>query len=85
MKKYNSLVYKTAEEMEFGKSAYPVTCGFDLRIGDGKVLPEINYTLPPMAVSLDNMDEILKQYDSMINGILKRAVVLNVPGILLEF
>jgi methanol--5-hydroxybenzimidazolylcobamide Co-methyltransferase len=85
MKKYNSLVYKTAEEMEFGKSAYPVTCGFDLTIGDGKVLPEINYTLPPMAVSLDNMDEILKQYDSMINGILKRAVVLNVPGILLEF
>lgn len=85
MKKYDSLVYKNAEEMEFGKSAYPVTCGFGLTIGDGKVLPEINYTLPPMAVSLDNMDAVLKQYDSMINGILKRAVILDVPGILLEF
>ncbi len=71
--------------MEFGKSAYPISCGFGLLIGDGCVLPEINYTLPPMAVSLDNIDEILKQYDSMINGILHRAVVLDVPGILLEF
>jgi methanol--5-hydroxybenzimidazolylcobamide Co-methyltransferase len=85
MKRYDSLVYKTAEEMEFGKSAFPINCGFDLTIGKGKVIPEINYTLPAMAVSLDNMDEILKQYNSMIKGILQRAVILDVPGILLEF
>ncbi len=85
MKKYTSLVYKTAREMEFGKALYPVNCGFSLTIGNGKVLPEINYTLPPMPVSMDNIEEILKQYDSIINGILKRAVVLDVPGILLEF
>jgi methanol--5-hydroxybenzimidazolylcobamide Co-methyltransferase len=85
MGKYNSLVYKTAEEMQFGKAANPVSCGFDLVIGDGKVFPEINYTLPSMAVSKENIKEILKQYDSMINGILNRAVVLDVPGIVLEF
>jgi methanol--5-hydroxybenzimidazolylcobamide Co-methyltransferase len=85
MKKYNSLVYKTPGEMKFGKALYPVNCGFGLTIGAGKVFPEINYTLPPMAVTLDNMDEILKQYDSIINGILHRAVILDVSGILLEF
>jgi methanol--5-hydroxybenzimidazolylcobamide Co-methyltransferase len=85
MKKYNSLAYKTAREMKFGKALYPVNCGFGLSIGNGKVLPEINYTLPPMKVSVDNIDEVLKQYDSIINGILKRALVLRVPGILLEF
>jgi methanol--5-hydroxybenzimidazolylcobamide Co-methyltransferase len=85
MKKYKSLVYNSGEEMCFGESAHPLICGFDLKIGDGKVFPEINYTLPSMEVSLKNMDEILKQYDSMINGILNRAVILEVPGILLEF
>jgi methanol--5-hydroxybenzimidazolylcobamide Co-methyltransferase len=85
MKKYNSLVYKTAGEMEFGKALYPVSCGFGLTIGNGKVLPEINYTLPPMMVSINNMEEVLKQYDSIINGVLQRALVLDVPGILLEF
>jgi methanol--5-hydroxybenzimidazolylcobamide Co-methyltransferase len=85
MKKYKSLVYEEAREMEFGKALYSVDCGFGLTIGKGKVLPEINYTLPPMTVSIYNIEEILKQYDSIINGVLQRAVVLDVPGILLEF
>ncbi|MEO0293461.1 MAG: methyltransferase MtaB domain-containing protein [candidate division WOR-3 bacterium] len=85
MKKYNSLAYKKAQDIWFGRSLHPLVCGFGLRIGDGKVFPEINYTLPPMSVSMNNIEEIEKQYDFMVKGILKRAVTLQVPGIVLEF
>jgi methanol--5-hydroxybenzimidazolylcobamide Co-methyltransferase len=85
MKKFRSLAYQSAKEMEFGSSLFPVNCGFDLAIGNGYVLPEINYTLQPILVSMENIEEILNHYDSMVRSILQRAVTLDVPGILLEF
>ena len=54
-------------------------------IGNGYELPEVNYTLPPITLSLNNIDKILDHYKDMTESILKRAVTLKVPGVLLEF
>ena len=85
MRRFNSLAYKSADEMVFGSAKHPVQCGFDLMIGNGYVLPEVNYTLPPITLSLNNIDKILDHYKDMTESILKRAVTLKVPGVLLEF
>lgn len=71
--------------MIFGIAPHPVECGFDVIIGNGLVLPEVNFTLPPIQVSESNLREILKQYKEMVEGILSRCVILNVPGVVIEF
>jgi methanol--5-hydroxybenzimidazolylcobamide Co-methyltransferase len=73
------------EDLLFGQSPRPVSCGFGLTIGAGVVFPEVNFTLPAMMVSPETWSEVVAQYESMASGILKRAVALQVPGIVLEF
>lgn len=85
MKQYQSLAYASAEEMMFGQSPCPVTCGFDVKIGGGEVYPEVNYTLPSMSVERSNAAQVLEQYHAMVTGILSRMVELHVPGVVLEF
>ncbi len=82
---FNSLAYDTSDEMMFGKALHPVRCGFDLVLGDGLVLPEINFTLPVMQVDNSNIKAILKQYMEMVSGVLQRLVILQVPGAVIEF
>jgi methanol--5-hydroxybenzimidazolylcobamide Co-methyltransferase len=82
---FSAPAYNAPEEMIFGRAMHPVRCGFDLVIGAGKTLPEINFTLPPMPVARGNLSEILKQYQEMVTGILSRLVILDVPGAVIEF
>jgi methanol--5-hydroxybenzimidazolylcobamide Co-methyltransferase len=69
----------------FGAAPKPVRCGFHLAIGAGLVFAEVNFTLPAIEVNASNWPAILAQYDEMAAKILKRAVVLQAPGIVLEF
>ncbi|AQT67192.1 Methanol-cobalamin methyltransferase B subunit [Anaerohalosphaera lusitana] len=69
----------------YGTAPNPVTCGHDLSIGTGTVIPEINFTLPGMEVTADNMPAVLAEYAEIIDNVLKRAVHLNVPQLLVEF
>jgi methanol--5-hydroxybenzimidazolylcobamide Co-methyltransferase len=62
-----------------------VRCGFDLTIGDGLVFPEVNFTLPAMEVCAGTWNDVLAQYEEICGQILRRAVALQVPGIVLEF
>jgi methanol--5-hydroxybenzimidazolylcobamide Co-methyltransferase len=56
-----------------------------LTIGAGQVYPEVNFTLPAITVSAENWSEIVSQYKEMATGIIRRAVALRAPGIVLEF
>ena len=56
-----------------------------MTIGNGFVIPEINFKLPPIEVSQETMPDILRQYREMIEGVLKRAVDLDVPTLMVEF
>lgn len=85
MKKFSTLSFTSPSEMMFGQSLYPVKCGFGLEIGNGLVLPEVNYTLPSMQVDEENSANVLKEYEIMVDSILSRSVKLAVPGVVLEF
>jgi len=79
------MAYQSADELMFGHARSPVRCGFDLEIGNARVLPEINFTLPGMQAGRDDLDAILEQYQDMVNGVLCRLVALDAPGAVIEF
>jgi len=83
-KSFNSLAYQGLNEFIYGKSLYPVTCKNGLVIGGGQIMPELNFTLPDMLITQDTMSEVLKQYQSMIEGACKRAKELYAPGMVVE-
>lgn len=82
---YESLAYKTSNEMMFGKTVHPLHCGHDLVLGGGLVFPEVNFTLPVMQVDQKSLPKILKQYEEMVSMVLNRLVILDVPGAVIEF
>src|SRR5262245_61725990 len=73
------------EDLVFGTAARPVVCGFDVHIGDGQVLPEVNFTLPAILIEAATWPDVVAHYDEMAKAILRRAATLRVPGIVLEF
>ncbi len=83
--KYNKLEIESADKLVFGTAPHPVTTGRGLVIGGGMVYPELNFTLPPMRVSEENMTEISRHYREIVTGALHRALKLESPGLVLEF
>ena len=53
-------------------------------IGGGIVYPELNFTLPPMAITEATMPEIRDEYRQMADEACSRAAALGVPGLVLE-
>ncbi|MCC5876986.1 MAG: methanol--corrinoid methyltransferase, partial [Candidatus Sumerlaeia bacterium] len=62
----------TLENFHFGRAPRPVKCGRGVEIGGGKVVPEINFTLPPIDIEEKNWASIPRQYSSMIEGVTRR-------------
>ncbi len=62
-----------------------MTCGNGLVIGNGEVVPELNFTLPPLDINDVTWPEVLQQYEEMIRSALERAVELKAPSLLVEF
>lgn len=81
----DKLAIDRLEDFLFGSAPQPVTCGHGLVLGGGQVVPEINFTLPPMKCSEDTWPRVLGEYREMIAAVLKRAVELETPGLLVEF
>jgi methanol--5-hydroxybenzimidazolylcobamide Co-methyltransferase len=80
-----ALAVRSAGDLVFGCAPKPVGCGFELIIGAGQVYPEVNFTLPTMTISEASWSQVIQQYEEIVEGILRRAVALHVPGIVLEF
>ncbi|KXK32700.1 MAG: methanol--corrinoid methyltransferase [Candidatus Omnitrophica bacterium] len=80
-----NLAIHSVNEFIFGKAPHPVECGRGVRIGTGVVIPEINFTLPPVDINPDTWPDIRCQYQEMIEGVCRRAVDLDVPSLLVEF
>lgn len=85
VRSYESLAISNPAGLVFGRAPRPVSCGFGLTIGAGQVYPEVNFTLPAISVSPENWHEIVGQYKEMAASIIRRAVALRAPGIVLEF
>ncbi len=67
-----------------GVAPKPVTCGRGVVIGGGTVIPEINFTLPPMIIDESTWPQVRKEYSQIIEGVASRASELGVPGLLVE-
>jgi methanol---5-hydroxybenzimidazolylcobamide Co-methyltransferase len=83
--KYSSLKISNPDELVFGSAPFQVKTKRGLIIGGGMVFPEVNFTLPPMEVSLNTMPEVRHHYKEIVEGVLERAIRLNSPGLVLEF
>jgi methanol--5-hydroxybenzimidazolylcobamide Co-methyltransferase len=83
--KFDSLAIAEPAGLVFGHAPKPVHCGFDLTIGAGEVFPEVNFTLPTMSIDTETWQTVLDHYEELATNILKRAVALHAPGIVLEF
>lgn len=85
MRTYTELAIPSLDEFRFGVTPHPVTLNNGLAIGAGTVYPELNFTLPGIAISAESMPEVCKQYTQMITEACKRAVELHAPGLIVEF
>ena len=82
---YSALAIPESSQLVFGRAPKPLSCGLGLVIGAGEVYPEVNFTLPALTVCAENWNQVVNHYQQMAQNILKRAVALQVPGIVLEF
>jgi len=82
---FDSLAISSLDDFIFGRAPHPVTCGRDVVCGGGQVVPEINFTLPPIEITEANWPEIRRQYTEMIESVCRRAYELEVPALLVEF
>lgn len=62
-----------------------MTCGMDVVIGGGEVLPEVNFTLPSIPVDHDTIGQVLEEYRSMAFTVLERPARLGLEALVLEF
>lgn len=79
------MAVETLEQFVFGHAPAPVACGNGLKIGEGDVVPELNFTLPPLDINDETWSEVRRQYEEMISSALERAVELETPSLLVEF
>jgi methanol--5-hydroxybenzimidazolylcobamide Co-methyltransferase len=82
---FDSLTVSDPDGLLFGRAPAPVTCGFDVTIGAGLVYPEVNFTLPAIAVEESTWPQVVAHYEEMAGAILRRAASLATPAVVLEF
>lgn len=83
--KFRQLAINQADELLFGTAARPLRTRHGLYLGGGMVYPELNFTLPPMEVTLATLPEVARHYRQIITGALLRAAELEAPGVVIEF
>jgi methanol--5-hydroxybenzimidazolylcobamide Co-methyltransferase len=84
-RKFTTLAIDNVHDLIFGKAPLPLTTGFGVEIGGGLVYPEVNFTLPPMAMTDATWPQVQAHYHEIAKDILHRAAHLHAPGIVLEF
>lgn len=83
--KSSTLQIKERNDFLFGHCPKPVTTRRGLTIGGGIVYPELNFTLPPMAIVDSTRPDIVNQYRGIVKDALERGLQLETPGIVFEF
>ena len=83
-RRYRKMAYRSWQDATYGRALFPVCCGHGLVVGGGLVYPEINFTLPTMAVTASSLGEALAQFRGMTAACLERAAALQVPGVVVE-
>ena len=81
--KYTKMAYASADEMIFGEAKKPISYGLGIKVGQGSVIPEINFA--PRPGSEKSPESLTKEYvDYIATDIMNRAVTLGFPAVQLE-
>lgn len=82
-KRFTKMAYSSPEEMVFGHSKAPISYGFGMKVGAGRVIPELNYA--PRPGTEKSVDRLRKEYvDYISKDALDRALTLGFPDLQLE-
>lgn len=81
----SSLAISTLADFVYGRAPHPVRCGNGLEIGTGRVVPELNFTLPAMDINEQTWSAVRSEYVEMIHSTIERATALRTPDLLMEF
>ena len=84
-KAFKTLAIPDPQQLMFGRTPKPVTCGFGLKLGNGQVYPELNFTLPTMRLEEANWGAVVAQYEEIGSIIERAAARLKPPGLMAEF
>ncbi|MFX1513883.1 MAG: methyltransferase MtaB domain-containing protein, partial [Promethearchaeota archaeon] len=83
MKKvFNRLAFEDPQDLVFGTSKVKLKYGFDLEVGNGRVIPEVKYF--PKPEYLKTRESAIEVYKSIAVDVLKRAAYLGLTDIQLE-
>ncbi len=83
VKRYTKMEYDSADDMVFGKAKYPVSYGFGIKVGAGRVIPEVNYA--PRPGTEKDPEKLRREYvDYISKDCLNRAVTAGLPDVQLE-
>ena len=81
--RYTKMAYSSADEMVFGTAKQPVSYGFGIKVGAGRVIPELNYA--PRPGKEKDPESLRKEYvDYISKDVLNRAVTVGFPDVQLE-
>ncbi|MBD3292914.1 MAG: methanol--corrinoid methyltransferase [Armatimonadia bacterium] len=83
--KYTSLAIEDPDDLIFGSAPRPLELSDGLTIGGGRVIPELNFTLPAMQITEETWPAIVRQYTEIIDDALERAERLHCEGLVVEF
>ena len=77
------MAYSSADEMVFGTAKQPVSYGFGIKVGAGRVIPELNYG--PRPGKEKDPETLRKEYvDYISKDAFNRAVTIGLPDLQLE-
>lgn len=82
---FTTLSITDRSELMFGRAPKPVSCGMGLEVGKGEVYPELNFTLPTMALDESNWSAVVAHYEEIGSTIQRAAQRLKLPGLMVEF
>lgn len=83
--RFTQLAITDPAELVFGSAPASVTTTQGITIGAGKVVPELNFTLPQMAVNEETRSAVIDQYRQIVTGALSRCRALHQGEVILEF
>ena len=81
----SGLAVPSVDAFVYGRAPHPVRCGHGLAIGEGRVVPEINFTLAGMDIDESSFPAVRREYKQMIAATVARAEQLHSPELLVEF
>lgn len=83
VKRYTKMAYANADEMVFGHAKNPVSYGFGIKVGAGRVIPEVNYA--PRPGTEKDPEKFRREYvDYISKDALDRAITTGMPDLQLE-